>query len=296
MTQTLAAARLNRVMGYELDFIASDEFDAPGVSETDFDVESPRSPANPPPAGLPSHLAEFCRSELLDAETERALFRRMNYLNYRANRLRDSLSSSSPNSETLDEIERLHRAAIETKDRILRANLRLVMSIVKKLVTPQVSFDDLLSDGVFSLMQAAEKFDYRRGFRFSTYAYRAISRNAFRAVKAKQREAARWGGDVDSSAEPSGPGLESRQQELRLQSIRRELAGLVNQLDRRERFIIRGRHALGGHRRVKTFQRLADSLSISKERARQLEQAAVKKLRRMASDVNLGDLAELAFA
>ena len=60
--------------------------------------------------------------------------------------------------------------------------MRLVMSIVKKFVTPQQAFDELLSDGILTLMQAIEKFDFDRGFRFSTYAYRSIARNAYRCV------------------------------------------------------------------------------------------------------------------
>lgn len=174
--------------------------------------------------------------------------------------------------------------------------MRLVMSIVKKFVTPQLSFDDLLSDGVCSLMQAADKFDYSRGFRFSTYAYRAISRNAFRAVKASKRDSTRFVTESQSFCEPIDEAGGSDQLDDRVEKLRSQLNQLVNQLDRRERFIIRGRHALGGHHQVKTFQRLADSLSISKERARQLEQAAVAKLRRMSAQLGLEDLAETVFA
>ena len=66
--------------------------------------------------------------------------------------------------------------------------MRLVISIVKKFVGPQHSFDDMLSDGTMSLMHAVDKFDYDRGFRFSTYAYRAIARNAYRSIMDRHKE------------------------------------------------------------------------------------------------------------
>ena len=70
--------------------------------------------------------------------------------------------------------------------------MRLVIAIVKKFVTPKHSFDDLLSDGIVSLMQAVDKFDYSRGFRFSTYAYRAIARNAYRTITDQQKMESRF--------------------------------------------------------------------------------------------------------
>ena len=65
---------------------------------------------------------------------------------------------------------------------------------------------------------------------------------------------------------------------------------MIKQLDRRERFIIRCRYALGSHRKVKSLQFLADKLGVSKERVRQLEIRAVRKLQSMAADVELDDV------
>jgi RNA polymerase primary sigma factor len=66
---------------------------------------------------------------------------------------------------------------------------------------------------------------------------------------------------------------------------------MISQLDRRERFIIRCRYALGSHRKVKSLQFLADKLGVSKERVRQLEIRAVDKLRNTAADVELDSVA-----
>jgi RNA polymerase primary sigma factor len=147
-------------------------------------------------------------------------------------------------------------------------------------VTPKHSFDDLLSDGIISLMQAVDKFDYGKGFRFSTYAYRAIARNAYRSITDRQKEEARFdaavGEDLSNVAEQDRT---SALDEKEWMSMRSTLLEGMNQLDRREQFILRGRFALGAHRKVRTFQCLADKLGVSKERVRQLEQRAIAKLK-----------------
>ncbi|MFC1758753.1 sigma factor-like helix-turn-helix DNA-binding protein, partial [Planctomycetota bacterium] len=73
-------------------------------------------------------------------------------------------------------------------------------------------------------------------------------------------------------------------------NLRELTASLVDRLDRRERFIVRSRYALGSHRKVRTFQDLANKLGVSKERARQLENRAMKKLHAMASEFDKDEL------
>lgn len=234
---------------------------------------------------LPAHLARLCESAILSAEVEAELFRRLNYLKFRAQALRMQLNPDRPNRRRLEAAERYLAEATTIQHRLIQANLRLVISIVKKFATPQHSFDELLSDGMWSLMHAVEKFDYARGFRFSTYAYRAIARNAYRAVLNRQKENARFAVDFEPASfdavDDRSTAEMSEQTWSRLRSRMETYLGL---LDRREQLIIRSRFALGAHRRVRTFQSLADRLGISKERVRQLEQRAIEKLRQLASE------------
>src|SRR3954454_20095912 len=65
---------------------------------------------------------------------------------------------------------RIERGDLEAKDRLVRCNLRLVGSVARRHIGRGLSMDDLLQEGVVGLIRAAEKFDWRRGTRFSTYA------------------------------------------------------------------------------------------------------------------------------
>ena len=87
----------------------------------------------------------------------------------------------------MDQIEQLYDEAVATKNQIIRANLRLVVSIAKRHVGPTQNFFELVSDGNMSLMRAVEKFDYARGNKFSTYASWAIMKNFARTIPDEHR-------------------------------------------------------------------------------------------------------------
>jgi RNA polymerase primary sigma factor len=85
----------------------------------------------------------------------------------------------------------------------------------------------------------------------------------------------------DSGVDISDEHRSSSMSEDRWNALRGRMSTMLDQLDRREKLIVRARFSLGGHRRVQTLQRLADKLGVSKERVRQLEKRALEKLRDM---------------
>jgi RNA polymerase primary sigma factor len=216
----------------------------------------------------------------------------MNYLKYRANAVRVRLDPANPDACLVRDVEYYLAQAEGVRNRLVRANVRLVISVVKKYHSTQFSFEELLSEGIVTLMAAVDKFDYDRGFRFSTYAYRSISRAAYRTIMDRKKELDRVATHSEAVAELPDERDGSELNEETWEGLRDSLASMLNQLDPRERLIIRSRFGLGAHRKPRTFQSLADKLGVSKERVRQLEHRAVSKLRSMAADLRMEDIAE----
>lgn len=295
--------RLTRVcLKRELSYISNPEFDERGIGDKIF--REPLDLANELASGrsksvtrsavdLPVHLSRMCEAALLKPHQEAALFRRMNFLLHQASVQRSALNTRRPSEARLKLIDRLILLAEWHRDRIVEANVRLVISIVKKFVNNSNSFDELLSEGIVGLIRAVEKFDYDRGFRFSTYATQVVRRNSYRTVVTNQQDRQKVASGLqDMELDFSDEGRVSAISEKRWHELRNRLGEMLNDLDRREKLIIRARFSLGSHRRVHTLQSLADRLGISKERVRQLERRAMEKLKAMAGDtsVNVGEI------
>src|SRR4051812_16642151 len=72
--------------------------------------------------------------------------------------------------EELELARRIERGDLAAKERLVNSNLRLVMNLARRYQHSEVELGDLIQEGTLGLIRAAEKFDYRKGFRFSTYA------------------------------------------------------------------------------------------------------------------------------
>lgn len=284
--------RLQRILAEEIAYIPNDQFSTSAAAPQTHDQRLLDLGDRSAPA-----VTRLGESDLLTRDEEQALFCRMNYAKFLAEQKRAELSATQVTDDQLSDVESLLDEARQIRDHIVQANMRLVMSIVKKFVTPQLSFDELLSEGIMTLMQAVDKFDYDRGFRFSTYAYRSIARAAYHAVAATQKEEARVTRDAEEWAfeQPNAKNAASVVDQV-WSNIREVTNNMLQQLDRRERFIIRSRYALGSHRKVRTFQYLADKLGVSKERARQLERRAVQKMQAMSEEYDIDELFGAALA
>ena len=224
---------------------------------------------------------------LLSGASEQHEFRRMNYFKFAANRLRSAINPQRPSKRNLTEIQRLLDEAAAARDSIVRANLRLVVANAGKYCSAGYGFEELFSDGVLSLMEAIEKFDYSRGFRFSTYATHCIRRSFYRRIERHQKDRRRF---LPTAPEilhstPDRDAPDDNQTALDQALVGRLLQRFNDCLSERERRIIEGRFGLGDQSRPLTLVELSEELGICKERVRQIEHRSIEKLRAVACEL-----------
>lgn len=227
------------------------------------------------PRDVPSQIASLCSAPLLTPARERALFLKFNYHKMRFVTARRKLEPDFARVRDLNLLEGHLRKASETKNLILRSNLRLVVSIARKHLRPGLNLMELVSDGTMTLMRAIESFDVHRGNKFSTYATLALMKGFARSVPQMIASRARGQQSEDFSFEiPDRRATAAAERFL----AREEVSQLLLRLDARERDVLRGHFGLGESVPA-TYDQLAERLGLSEERVRQIERVALAKLR-----------------
>ena len=278
---------VRRWMETEIQFIDHPEFARlkPGPLSDEQLFGAKLSAGEPPPTQL-------IDGDLLRPEHETMLFRAMNLLKFQARRVQRKLALNHPDRTLIERLEGLLQRAAEIRNTLIRANVRLVVSVAKKFATAHHTLPELVSDGNLTLFRAVEKFDFGRGFRFSTYATWALRYNFARAV-GKPREFA-WlstsEGETpldiaDYRADPAA----NRAQLLQHRTLER----MLDKLDDRERAIITRRYGLEAGEDERSLQEVAHEMGICKERVRQLQMRALEKLRVLAQRRHLEEPAPL---
>ena len=283
--RTVKAMRAQRIMGLPLDYVPNPQFDQVWQQEAEQEILGPapdddRAAKPQAPAGLPPYLASLYEVPLLTPAQEAHLFRKMNYLKYKASRIRDMVDPLRPQNRLMEQIEQCYAESLAAKNQIIRANLRLVVSLVKQQASSGGNFFELVSDGNMSLIRAADKFDFSRGTKFGTYASWAIIRNFVRSIPQEYRHHGRFRtchGEVLASVTDDHP--DPREQESSQQHNEQHVATILKSLDRRERQIIIRRFGLRHGKEPLTLKQIGREMGVTKERIRQLETRAINKLR-----------------
>lgn len=272
-----------RIFELPLECMHNKEFDQPQAEQTILTSTSNLGTtlnSHSPPSGLPSYLAALYETPLLSRDQERQLFRKYNYLKYTAELLRRQLDLARPKVSLMHRIERLYNDAIEAKNQIIRANLRLVVSLAKKRTISADHFFSLISDGNMSLFRAVEKFDYSLGNKFSSYATGSIIRNFAGTIHKNFQHQARFptGHDEVLAAKPDLRGnhiTAEAQQSVRAGHVSR----ILRYLDEREQLIITRRFGLESGKEPKTLEEVGVELGVSRELIRRIQARAMNKLR-----------------
>jgi RNA polymerase primary sigma factor len=269
-----------------IEWVHNELFDAPGADEIILEAPAPPQsimPAPRVPSDLPPYLRSLYLTPLLSAEEEQDLFRRYNYLKFKASKLFKALDSSAVSDREFAEIAELMKTIDGVRQRIIKANLRLVVSVAKKHVGWSPNFFEVISDGNMSLMRAVEKFDYARGYKFSTYGTWAIMKNFARSVPERHYHYARYvTGQEELLQTAPDQRIEGGHAGDR-EHVRQLIETGLQELTEREREIVSNHFGLSGEDDPMTLEQLGERYGVTKERVRQIEQRALARLRQVLS-------------
>ncbi|MCC7422622.1 MAG: sigma-70 family RNA polymerase sigma factor [Planctomycetaceae bacterium] len=289
--RVISEERARRLKDQTIDFVDSDEFHRPEAESTllaDPPVPSEVEGETKPPPGLPAYLASLYNIPVLGREEEAWHFRKFNFLKFLAVQAQAQIDPRRPRASLLDRMDECLRQSHETKNFLIRSNLRLVVSIARRHLKPGGNFFEMVSDGNMALIQAIERFDYRKGNKFSTYGTWAVMKSFARSQPAELTLQDRFRTGRDDVLE--------RSRDLRAVDGQREsanrrqheaLVSALDHLDPRERAIIMYRFGLGTEGEAETREQVGRRLGVTKERIRQLEQRALEKLKQLALDEDL---------
>jgi RNA polymerase primary sigma factor len=223
----------------------------------------------------------------LTAEQERHMFLRLNYCRYRVMRVLRRFRDKRLSAAATRELLKWDTAALQTRSDIVRANVPLVLAMAKRTRITGVDFADLISEGNLALLRSVAKFDCSRGYKFSTYACRAILKSFSRVAV----RAARYRGHFPTEFDPTLEKSDHVEQKRRnvegdcVDELKTILGDNLAQLSDVEQCVIRARFALdeerGAHEapRVKTLEQVGEMIGVTKERVRQIQNKALGKLK-----------------
>jgi len=285
---------LTQIMAGEQDFIDSPAFyeeeadrkiydEAPDIQKPD---TSWYHPVMDDLSSTRNRTVKSAQQVILTGAEEKVLFHQFNYARYRIWKLQHEVwgtPTRQPAAEQAEEILKWYRLSDTIREQIAETNLALVLAMAKRTRMSEVDFADLVSEGNMALLRAVDKFDAGRGYKFSTYACRAIlkafSRQGMKLSKYRQR----FPTDFDPKLERSNF-LEVKRSTFEkdaAEEVKRIVIENRADLSDVERTVIEHRFGLesGELEKPMTLEQVGQIIGVTKERVRQIQNKAMEKIR-----------------
>jgi RNA polymerase primary sigma factor len=278
--------RVERLSRRKIKFIDDPLYHQPAAADAVRQIAAAQElplPARPEdhrlPRDLPPYLQSLYRIPLLAPSRERALFLKLHFHKFQFVTLRRKLDGESPRSRDLAKLEAHLSEAAQTKNQIVAANLRLVVSVARRhLSNHGPTLMDLVSDGNVTLLRATEAFDVHRGYRFSTYATLALMKEF---ASCRRDQAKRYGRGASILEDVADPRSAAQPDHV---ARRDQVQQLLSRLEDRERAVLRAHYGLAGEKGGATYEEVGREMGLSKQSVRRIELAALAKLRASAKD------------
>lgn len=286
---------LRKLCTEPIDYVAHPGFEKSGLDQTLYGVATrfidDVSPRFVEPEPIKAVESKGGRVPTLSHEQEKLAFLRYNYARHRVARILNKFSGRKLTAPAARRLLAWGRRALDARTTIVRLNLPLVLAMAKRTRLSSIDFNELVSEGNMALLRSVEKFDCGRGFKFSTYSCRAILKSFSRVAMRASRYRGQFPMEFDPALERSDYAETQRAlvegdcvDELK-EILIKNLAELsdVERTVIRERFAI-GRPTLEDAPGPKTLEQVGHIIGVTKERVRQIQNKALRKIRGALED------------
>jgi RNA polymerase primary sigma factor len=225
--------------------------------------------------------------QLMKAAEERMMFLRFNYCKKRLSPMQKQIRAGELTAAMAREFLDWHRKLEHFREYLVRTNLALVLAMAKRTRLGDTDFAEIVSEGNMALLRAVDKFSIDRGFKFSTYACRAIlkafSRTAMKASKHRTRFPVEFEPEMEQS-----DWADRRRDQVEDDCID-ELKAIVDRnladLSSVEQTVIRRRfNWKQAEESPLTLEEVGKIIGVTKERVRQIQNKALAKIRNVMED------------
>jgi RNA polymerase primary sigma factor len=220
--------------------------------------------------------------QLMSAAEERLMFLRYNYAKFRLQKLQAKIRKEGLTRQVGEEFVEWHRKFEHFREYLVRTNLALVLAMAKRSRLGDTDFSEVVSEGNMALLRAVDKFNVERGFKFSTYACRAILKAFSRTAQKHSRHRTRFPVEFEPEMERSD-WSDRRRDEVEEDCVD-ELKQIVDRnladLSTIEQTVIRRRFNWEQEEEAPmTLEEVGQIIGVTKERVRQIQNKALTKIR-----------------